>query len=351
MDGLVAGGTGFLGGAVVDALAARGHRVAVLSRGATSRDLPASVEAIRADRHGDLSALDGRSFDWAFDTCAYAPDAVHALLDALKGRIGRYVLASSLSVYGRYDAPGLTEAQEVPDAGPEDFARAAEVRPEERASAMAYGPSYGPLKRACELAAEERLGDQATALRIGLIVGAGDYTDRLTWWVRRLDEAGRTRGRLVPAPAPPERPVQMLDVRDAALFALRCAEEGLGGVWNVAGRPMPMQDLLRAIRAATVSMCEVRWLPPAAFEAAGAAPWTDVPLMAPDAPAFRHFLEVDASRARAAGLTARPLADTLGPLAAWDRGRRDVDLSCGMSAEQEEQVLATEGQAWGVPPA
>jgi 2'-hydroxyisoflavone reductase len=344
MDSLVVGGTGFLGGAVVDALAARGHSVAVLSRGATARDLPLGVEVIRADRHGDLGALDGRSFDWAFDTCAYTPGAVHALLDALHSRIGHYVLASSLSVYGRYDAPGLTEAQEVPDAGPEDFARAAEVMPEQRASAIAYGPSYGPLKRACERAAEERLGDRATALRIGLIVGAGDYTDRLTWWVRRFDEAGRTKGRRVPAPAPPERPVQMLDVRDAALFAVRCAEEGLGGVWNVAGRPMPMQDLLDTIRVATGSAGELRWLPPAAFEAARAAPWTDVPLMAPDVPAFRHFLEVDAGRARAAGLTTRPLADTLGPLAEWDRGRRDVDLTCGMSAEQEERVLATEAR-------
>jgi 2'-hydroxyisoflavone reductase len=345
VNGLVVGGTGFLGGAIMDALVARGDRVAVLSRGATMRALPAGVEVIRADRHGDLGALDGRSFDWAFDTCAYAPDAVHALLAALDGRIGRYVLASSLSVYGRFDAPGLTEAQEVPDAGPADFARAAEVLPEERASAVAYGPSYGPLKRACERAAEERLGNLATALRIGLIVGAGDYTDRLTWWVRRFDEAGGTKGRLVPAPAPPERPVQVLDVRDAALFAVRCAEQDLGGVWNVTGRPMPLRDLLSAIRAATGSAGKVRWMPAAAFKAAGAAPWTDVPLMAPDVPAFRHFLEVDAGRARATGLTARPLADTLGPLVEWDRGRRDEDLAYGMSAEQENQVLRGEARA------
>ena len=345
MDSLVVGGTGFLGGAIVDALAECGQRVAVLSRGVTSRDLPASVEVIRADRHGDLGVLSARSLDWVFDTCAYTPDAVHALLGALDGRIGRYVLASSLSVYGRYDSPGLTEAQVVPDAGPEDFARAAEVPPEGRASAVAYGPSYGPLKRACERAAEERLGDRVTALRVGLIVGAGDYTDRLTWWVRRLDEAGRTRERVVPAPAPPERSVQVLDVRDAALFAVLCAKEGLGGALNVAGHPMPMQNLLDSIRAAIGSAGEVRWLPPAAFEAAGAAPWTDVPLMAPDVPAFRHFLEVDASRARAAGLTARPLADTLGRLVEWDRSRRHIDLACGMSVEQEERALAGEVQA------
>ena len=339
-DTLVVGGTGFLGGAIVDALTARDHRVAVLSRGTTTRDLPSSVEIIRADRHDDLGALRGRSFDWVFDTCAFTPDAVDALLSALDDRTGRYVLASSLSVYGHYDAPGLTEAQEVPDARPEDFARAAKVPAGNRSSAMAYGESYGPLKRACERIAEERLGGRATLLRIGLIVGAGDYTDRLTSWVRRFREAGHQRGRVVPAPAPPERSVQILDVRDAAVFAVHCAERGLSGAWNVTGDVMPLQDLLDAICVATGSVGKVRWLSPAAFAAAGAEPWTDVPLVVPDLPAFRHFLEVDATRARLAGLTARPLTETLGPLVEWDRARRDLKLSCGVSAEQEEQILA-----------
>ena len=339
MNCLVVGGTGFFGGAIVDALAEQGHAVTVLSRGTTSRDVPDGVEAIRTDRYEDLGPLRGQTFDWVFDTCAFAPDAVHALLDALGENLSRYVVASSLSTYGRYETPRLTEAQKVPDAGADDFARAAAVSSDDRASAMAYGSSYGPLKRACERAAEERLGDRATALRIGLIVGAGDYTDRLTWWVRRFDEAGHGKSRIVPAPAPHDRAIQVLDVRDAAAFAVRCAEEGLGGVWNVTAEARSMRDLLDAIRTATGSVGEARWLPASAFAAAGAEPWTDVPLMTPDLPAFRYFQKVDASRARAAGLTDRPLAETLGPLVTWDRARRDVELTCGMSPVQEEHAL------------
>ena len=119
----------------------------------------------------------------------------------------------------------------------------------------------------------------------------------------------------------------------------------MGGAWNVTGRPMPMRDLLGAISAATGAAGEVCWLPPAASQVAGAALWTDVPLMARDMPALRHVFDVDEGRARAAGLTARPLAETLGPLADWDRGRRDVDLTSGMSAEQEERVLMSEARA------
>lgn len=337
---LVVGGTGFLGGAIVDALVGKGYSVTVLTRGSTSRQLPDCVKEIRADRHGDLTALKGRSFNWVFDTCAFTPDAVSTLLDALDDQIDRYVFASSISTYGRYDVPGLTEAVEVADATQDDLDRAADVPLSDRGSAASYGPSYGPLKRACERLADHRLNGRATALRIGLIVGKGDYTDRLTWWVRRIDEAGRSKSSKVASPLPADRPVQILDVRDAAEFAVVCAEENLGGIWNVNGEVQPMRDLLDAIRSATGSFGELEWVTEEAFVQAGAEPWTDVPLMVPDIPAFRHFLEVDASRARAWGLRARPLLETLQPLLSWDRSRRDIELICGMSIEKEELALA-----------
>ncbi|WP_415401007.1 epimerase [Tateyamaria sp. SN3-11] len=324
---------------MVDALVERGHRVAVLSRGVTSRTLSEAVEVIEADRHRSLSALKGRHFEWVFDTCAFTPDAVSTLLGALDNEPERYVLASSLSTYGRYDKPGLTEAADVPEATQDDFERADAVPLEDRGSAVAYGRSYGPLKRACEIISEQKLGDRATALRIGLIVGAGDYTDRLTWWVRRIDEAGRSKSPTVVAPLPTDRPVQILDVRDAARFAVFCAEDNLGGIWNVNGDVMTMQDLLNEIQETTASAGEIHWVPASVFMDAGAEPWTDVPLMAPDAPAFRHFLEVDASRAKNAGLEVHPMRETLKKLLSWDRTRRDKALICGLSAEQEKQIL------------
>ena len=212
---LVVGGTGFLGGAITDALQGAGHEVAVLSRGRSARALPEGVETIVADRHGDLGALEGRGFDWVFDTCAYAPDAVTRLLDAVGDRLSRYVLISSISVYGSYETEGMDETAPAPDASEEDLAKAASLGPDERSDAFAYGASYGPLKHACERAAEDVLGARACALRVGLLVGAGDYTDRLTWWVRRLDEAAGARAE-VPVPAPMDRAVQMIDVRDVA---------------------------------------------------------------------------------------------------------------------------------------
>lgn len=319
-------------------MAAAGHETTVLSRGETRRPLPKGAGTICADRYEDLRAIEGRDFDWVFDSCAYTPDAVHPLLDAVGERLTRYVMISSLSAYGSFSKLGLTEADPVPDVTEDDLAVARGVPAAERASAFAYGSSYGPLKRACEIAAEKRLGDRATVLRAGLLVGAGDYTDRLTWWARRIDEAHSVRRR-VPAPSPAERAVQFVDVRDAALFALRCAEKELSGLWNVTGRPMPLAELLNALIRVTRSPAEVVWIDETTVIEAGIKPWTDLPLTAPVRPEFQHFLEVDSERAHAAGLRCRPLDETLLPLIAWDRDRREQPLKCGLTAEQEASLM------------
>lgn len=332
---LVVGGTGFLGGAITDALLDDGHSVAILSRGSTKRTARPEAESIVADRHRSLDALKGHKFDWVFDTCAYAPDVVRSLLDAVDDEIARYCMISSISAYGTFTQPELDETETVPTASLEDYAVASSLPAEQRASAFAYGPSYGPLKRACEIEAQRILGNRATALRVGLLVGAGDYTDRLTWWVRRIDGAEGD----FPVPGPRNRLVQLIDVKDAAKFALRSAQAELSGVWNVTGKPQHFSDVIAEIIAATSSNANAVWVSEEAILGAGLTPWIDVPLMAPTRPDFRYFLEVSTDKALAAGLECRPLGETLVPLIDWDCTRRNVALQCGMTRKQEAQLL------------
>ncbi len=335
---LVVGGTGFLGGAIVGALRDAGHSVTILSRGKTApRDMP-GIELIRADRYEDLAPLQHRSFGWVFDTCAYTPSSVERLLKAVGRDLERYVLISSVSVYGTYATPGLSEDATVPDASAKDFETATRLRADDRSSAFAYGASYGPLKRACEQQANDMLGGRATSLRVGLLVGAGDYTDRLTWWVRRLDEAAGDRA-MVPVPAPIDRPVQMIDVNDAARFAVRSATKNLPGLWNVTGEPLPLGEVLSTI--GRISHSRARFIPVEEQVIANSIvkPWTDIPLMAPPVPEFRYFLSINTAKAKSAGLVCRPLEDTLASLLDWDRSRRDVQLKCGMTADQETLLL------------
>ncbi|MEM9221616.1 MAG: NAD-dependent epimerase/dehydratase family protein [Pseudomonadota bacterium] len=335
---LIVGGTGFLGGAIADAAAQRGHDVTILSRGSTVRRSLGGAEVLRADRYGDLSGLNERHFDWVFDSCAYTPDAVNRVLDALGTTFARYVMISSISVYGTFAKLGLTEDDAAPKPTEADLSLARTVAQEKRGSALSYGASYGPLKRGCEVAAMTMAGERASVLRAGQLIGAGDYTDRLTWWVRRIDEARGDRVR-VPAPAPADRAVQLIDVRDVADFALLCAEEDLGGVWNVTGRPKPFFELLAETLTVAGTQPDICWVDEARILEAGIVPWTEFPLMAPATPRFRHFLEVDTERARRSGLECRPLAQTLEPLLAWDRKRRDVPLKCGINDSQEKALL------------
>jgi len=335
---LVVGGTGFLGGAIADALVDAGHSVAVLSRGETRRAGRPDVEPLRADRYGALDDLSGNDFDWVFDSCAYTPEAVKSLLTAVGDRIGRYVLISSISAYGEFLKPGLDETEAVPDATLDDVEKAASLAPGSRASAFAYGSSYGPLKRACERMAEEILGDRSTSLRVGLLVGAGDYSDRLTWWVRRIDGAANER-RKVPAPAPEDRPVQLIDVRDVAEFARLCAANDLSGLWNVTGEPMAFADVLHAIRRVAKSDAEFIWVDEKRIAGAEVTPWVDIPMMAPLLPGFRYFLEVSTEKARKNGLICRPIEETVEAVLNWDRTRRHVELKAGMTLRQEASLL------------
>lgn len=131
----------------------------------------------------------------------------------------------------------------------------------------------------------------------------------------------------------------MIDVRDAAEFAVLCATNSLPGIWNVTGKPLPFSDVMEAISKASESDAEFIWVDESKIAEAKVMPWVDIPMMAPLLPSFRYFLEVSTDKARSAGLTCRSIEDILEPLLIWDRSQRTVDLKGGMTIEQETSLL------------
>jgi 2'-hydroxyisoflavone reductase len=307
----------------------------VLSRGQTQRSLPNKVQLVQADRHGDLNALKDERFDVVFDTCGYTPDVVEDLLNVVGSHLQRYVFISSTSVYGDYSKLHICETDPAPSAAPTDLEVARNVAPEDRSSAFAYGKSYGPLKRACEIVAQHHLDDRAIILRSGLLVGAGDYTDRLTWWVRRIDQGGR-----VPIPARKDSPFQMIDVRDAAAFAVRTVVEGCSGIYNLTGPEMPLSALFESAAGASGADVDLVWVAEEKVEEIGVEPWTELPIILPVRQSLRHFFQIGTRKAQSAGLLCRPSAETLVDILNWDRADRERLLKCGISQEQEAALLA-----------
>jgi 2'-hydroxyisoflavone reductase len=83
MQLLIIGGTVFLGRSLVEAALARGHTVTLFNRGQHNPELFPGVEKLRGDRASDLTALAGRRWDAAIDTCGYVPRVVRASAELL----------------------------------------------------------------------------------------------------------------------------------------------------------------------------------------------------------------------------------------------------------------------------
>jgi 2'-hydroxyisoflavone reductase len=117
------------------------------------------------------------------------------------------------------------------------------------------------------------------------------------------------RGGRVLAPAPPERPVQLIDARDLAAWLLDMASRGAAGVFNAVGAGHTMAALLEACRYDAPT--QIVWVAEGDLLAAGIEPWSRLPLWIPSpAGDMAGFFRVDGSRAVGAGLRPRPLAQT-----------------------------------------
>lgn len=327
----------FLGRRLVENALARGHQVAIFNRGRHNNDVPANVEIFKGDRNGDLSALRGRSWEAVIDTCGYVPGSVRRVLDALdRDRIEHYTFVSSVSVYADFPPAGSDENQPVATITPEQLIEAEEIATGVRATARTYGEMYGALKALCEQTAEEMMPGKVFNVRPGLIVGAHDYSDRFTYWVRRVAQGGN-----VLAPGRAERRVRVIDARDLAEWIVRMAEARAAGIFNATGAEdgLTFGTMLDVCRTVSGSDARFTWLDEHTVLESGVQPWNELPLWIPDED--NGIFEVRNDKAMAHGLTFRPLSDTVRNTFEWDRARPQSEpMRAGISREREQQLLS-----------
>jgi 2'-hydroxyisoflavone reductase len=317
---LVIGGTSFVGRHFVARALASGHELTLFNRGVTNPGLFPEAEHIHGDRDGGLAPLRDRAWDVAVDTCGYVPRVVGDSARMLAEAVEHYTFVSTLSVHPDDVPPGADEDAPLfdpPGEGVEEIT----------------DDTYGPLKVACERVVAASFRDRALIVRPGLIVGPDDPTDRFTYWVRRVAEGGE-----VLAPAPPEDPVQFIDVRDLAAFMLDHVEARTAGIFSAVAPPVPLGVLLAAARDAAGSDASFTWAPSDFLLAQGVAPWSDLPMWMPGYPGYNAF---DAGRAVAAGMTFRTTAETVVDTLTWDRARPQTwPMDAGLGREREHEVLA-----------
>jgi 2'-hydroxyisoflavone reductase len=310
-------------------MAVRSHRrtrldagldVTVVARG--GRPAPVGAELVRADRDHDdaYDLVAGREWDHVVDVSSRA-DHVRAAVAALGAGAARWTYISSVSAYADDETVDTDETAPLHDA----------ARPGE-------DDDYGPQKVAAE-AAVRTLGDRALIARPGLIVGAGDPSDRFGYWAAAFDRAGTGPVLLPPTSS---REAQVIDVDDLAAFILSTRASG---AVNAVGDRHPLSEVLDAFRAASGHTGDVVVAEEDALVDRGVGYWAgerSLPLWLPAE--MPGFMARSNARYRAGGGGLRPLAETIAGVTADERARGvDRERRAGLTRVQELELLSSLG--------
>lgn len=243
---LLLGGTGYIGTHFAYAATARGHQVAVFSRGTKDPNLPATVQHLIGDRDGNLKSIRDRDWDAVFDLATYGPGWVRSIGQALKGRVRHYTFISSIMAY---QYPGATDEQSKLQkyTGTDD-----------PYTVSAPGPDYGALKVLSEQEALRQFPGKVVVIRPGTIVGPGERVGALTYWAARMQRGGE-----ILAAGNPLSLVQFIDVRDLAEWAIRLAESHTTGTFTAVGptKPLGWAEMLGGLRATFAVPTTLTWVP------------------------------------------------------------------------------------------
>jgi 2'-hydroxyisoflavone reductase len=344
---LILGGTRFLGVAIVEAALAKGWELTLFNRGKSNPGLfkGRPLEEIHGDRNvaEDVKKLAGRKWDAVIDTSGYFPRQVRSATEVLSANVGQYVFISSISVYAAPMKAGMDETAAVmrlPEGTDVDALK--EIT----------GENYGALKLLCEEAAEKAMPGKALNVRPGYIVGDRDGSDRFTYWPVRVRKGGE-----VLVAGKPADPIQFIDVRDLGDWIVRMVESGKNGAYNATGpkERLTMKAFLEACRRETGSSATFTWAPESKLKELGLTPEADFPIWVSTEGPEAGIGDVSIARALKAGLTFRPLSETIrSTLAWWDSlpEERRAKARAGLAPEKETATLAAlKGKAPAAAPA
>jgi nucleoside-diphosphate-sugar epimerase len=220
---LVIGGTRFVGRHTVQEFLDAGYAVTLFNRGTHDDPFEADdrVDHIEGDRtkESDLrrAGLD-LSPDVVVDCVAYHPRDVHVATDIFADT-GAYVYVSSGDAYGADRVPRREAETPLEDCPVE---AATDDSPE------TYGQRKAEGDRAVFAAADR--GVNAMSVRPPIVYGPHDYTERLDYWIDRVD----THDRLV-VPGDGTNLGHLVYVKDVASAIRTVAESGTAGAAYNAG--------------------------------------------------------------------------------------------------------------------
>jgi len=235
-EALVVGGTRFIGRHTVEELLDHDYRVTIFNRGEhtspfADRD---EVHHYAGDRTNDRELLTAKREvepDVVIDCVAYHPRDVRTATEIFAD-VGAYVYVSSGAVYAAEDVPKREDETPLCDCSADQAADDTDAT---------YGNRKAEGDRMVFRAAER--GVNAMAVRPTVVYGPHDYTERLDYWLHRVDEYDR-----VVVPGDGTNLWQRAYVADVASALRLVAESGTPGeAYNAGDRnALTLADTVRA---------------------------------------------------------------------------------------------------------
>lgn len=313
---LILGGTNFLGPHLVEELLKNGHEVTLFNRG--KKQAPNNVEALKGDRDGSLDALQGRFWDAVIDTSGHLPRLVEASSKLLVNATTHYTFISTIGVYKDFLYAHNDENYPL--------ATLSDSHNEEITE-----KTYGALKASCEKVIERYFPKSSLIIRPGLIVGPLDPTGRFSYWPLRVLEGGK-----ILAPGEPTQPVQFIDVRDLAKWTVAMIERKETGIYNATGPSMPIsfKKFLEECQSLSPNSCDFIWVEENFLMKHQVQDWVDLPLWLSSKRNMPGFLNASIKKALKAGLSFRPLLETLSAIL-----KEEKQKAAGLEREREQELL------------
>jgi len=228
---LVLGGTQYFGKRLVQILIDQGHEVTIATRGQTPDPFGEHVKRVSVDRTSLESmrkAFSGQTWDIVYDNICYSPDEALVGCEVFSGKVGQYVLTSTLVVY---ELDGKLH-------GEDDFNP--RLYPLKTGSQSAFW--YGEAKRLAEAAFFQKAPFPVCAVRFPIVLGTDDYTRRLHFHIERIKN-GQTIG--IPNPT---AAMNYITSAEAASFLAWLADCFMEGPVNAASKgALSLNDMITLI--------------------------------------------------------------------------------------------------------
>ncbi len=275
------------------------------------------VKELHGDREGNLQALKGKDWDIIIDTSGHLPRLVENSSQILTSAAKHYTFISTIGVYENF------HHQEIDETYP--LAKLEDEKDEEITE-----KNYGALKAACEDVVLRYFPNRALIVRPGLIVGPLDPTKRFSYWPKRFKKGG-----IILAPGSPSQHVQFIDVRDLAKWIVAMVEQQSTGTYNVTGpsSPLTFEDLLYVCQEVSSEPSFVTWVSEEFLIKHQVQDWIELPLWLSSKRNMPGFLNVSINKALRAGLTHRPLKETLRSI--LDEKSENI----GLPSDKEQHLL------------